>query len=88
LQNQKLHSNREYLMANGFVKIKDHSNLVRDRRSGAVLNNDKSAYTAAIQRRMSRQRNANEIQQMKSDISEIKDTLTKLINIISNEASK
>lgn len=62
-----------------YIKIADHPDLVRDRRTGAILNIN----TREIQRQKEilRQKQAEkqEIQQLKNDVGEIKSLLHKLL---------
>ena len=60
-------------------QIKDHRELVRDTESGAILNIDRSAYLNALERhnRIEKQKetiekNTNDINSIKSEVSEIK----------------
>jgi hypothetical protein len=70
-----------------FVKVKDNDSLVRDVSSGAIINTNTAEYEAYLNRRKlnkeTRQQvhsNAAEIQELKSEISEIKSLLISLIN--------
>ena len=67
-------------------QVKNHRELVRDTESGAILNIDRSAYLNALERhkRVEKQReiienNTNDINNIKSDITEIKSMLKLLI---------
>lgn len=61
-------------MHNRLVKIKDHPDLVKDMESKAVLN---SNYAALLEYRK-KQQMQEEIQNLKSDVSEIKDLLNSI----------
>lgn len=64
------------------VKIKDHDNLIKDTSNGAILNTDKSAiarHNMMIKEVEKEKRKEDEINRLKSDISEIKALLQKLI---------
>ena len=71
----------------GFVKVKDKDGLVRDLSSGAIINNNASEYENYIKKRnASKQlrddldKQSEEINNIKNDISEIKHLLITLIN--------
>ena len=67
-------------------QVKDHRELVRDTESGAIINVDRSAYLNALERhkKIEKQKetirnNTNDINSIKSEISEIKTMLKILI---------
>ena len=69
-----------------FSKVTGKDTLVRDERNGAILNIDNNglnAYKAARENRRKQlekeERMENEIDNIKSDVSQIKDLLTELI---------
>ena len=69
-----------------YAKVTGKDNLVRDEESGAILNVDNkglNAYRAARKNRIKQaekeKRMENEIDNIKSDVSQIKDLLTELI---------
>lgn len=69
------------------VKIKSNSNLARDISSGAVINTNVSEYENYMARKKVNsdlkqqiQQNTDEIKQIKSDVTEIKNLLVSLIN--------
>ena len=62
------------------VPVEGHNNLFRDRNTGAILNNDKSSYLQYMRLKEQRQREKNELEQIKKDIDEIKSLLRELTN--------
>lgn len=69
------------------VKIESNSNLARDISSGAVINTNVSEYENYMARKKVNsdlkqqiQQNTDEIKQIKSDVTEIKNLLVSLIN--------
>jgi hypothetical protein len=62
------------------VPIKDQDALVRDNKSGAVLNTDLHALKSYRAKRDRDRRMQEEFEQMKDDMSEIKTLLHKLVN--------
>ena len=61
------------------MKIKDHENLVRDEVSNAVLNTDLSSLQAYRERRAKSLQMVQDVENLKSDVSEIKNLLLQLI---------
>ena len=66
--------------------VKDHRNLARDLDSGAIVNIDRNAYLDALERHKNKEKqkktiedNTNDINSIKSEISEIKIMLKTLI---------
>ena len=69
-----------------YLKVKDHSNLVRDPQSNSIINTDKSAYNQYVTRRNAKNEEVNKAQNMEEDlanlkgeIDEIKDLLRQLV---------
>ena len=70
-----------------FLKVKDKDGLVRDTNTGAIINTSVSDYENYMKKKQAGsaikeqvQKNSEEIQSMKSDITEIKQLLISLIN--------
>ena len=68
------------------IQVEGHSDLVRDERSNAIVNTNKSAYLIAKKRAEEAQRQRDEIRQttrelnsLKSEMHEIKNMLLKLV---------
>ena len=68
-------------------QLQEHKNLARDSDSGAVINIDQDAYNAAICRQLAAEeqkdvleRNTNDINSIKSELTEIKTMLRTLID--------
>lgn len=62
------------------IPVEGHNNLFRDRNTGAILNKDKSAYQNYMRLKEIKQKEKNEINEMKKDIDEIKSLLKEIIN--------
>ena len=65
-----------------YLKVKDHPDLVRDTKSKAILNTDVHAlnkYKEEREFKMKLHKIVEENQQMKNEISEIKDLLLKVL---------
>lgn len=64
---------------NQFCKVEGHESLVRDMSSGAILSTDDEAYEAYRRNRDTIRRQAKELQELKNDVKEMKDMLSKLL---------
>ena len=62
-----------------YVKIDGHSGYVRDKGSGAVLNTNKAEIEAARKRKLERKSKEIDIDDLKNEVSDIKQMLTKII---------
>ena len=60
------------------IKVEGHKNLFRDENSGAIVNCDDVAYDNYVRSLKTSEKKKNEIDQMKSDIQDIKDALKEL----------
>lgn len=60
------------------VKVQDHPDLLKDTNSKAVLNNN---YAALLEYKK-KQKMANEIDSLKSDVQEIKELMNKVLNLL------
>ena len=70
----------------GYIKVEGHSSLVREQVSNGIVNTDKNAYTIYMQRvREARKSNddlkfaVREINNLKAELTEIKQLLGKLV---------
>ena len=61
------------------IPIKDHKNLYRDEKSGAVVNGDTSGFTQYKKMKLLKLTQREEIDKIKEDISEINDLLKQLL---------
>ena len=69
------------------LKIQNYENLVKDTRSNAIVNTSKSEFQLYMKRRQERNKNGDklrnackEINNLKSELREIKDLLTKVLS--------
>ena len=69
-----------------YIKVEGHSSLVREQVSNGIVNTDKNAYTIYMQRVKEARKSNNdlryavrEINNLKSELSEIKELLGKLV---------
>tara|TARA_Y100001970_G_scaffold85225_1_gene107493 strand:+ start:251 stop:484 length:234 start_codon:yes stop_codon:yes gene_type:complete len=70
-----------------FIKVQHNESLIRDSRSGAIVNNNQSEYQMYMRRVKARENNLNqmkdmcrEINNLKAELFEIKDILKTLCN--------
>ena len=61
------------------IKVEGHTNLVRDTHSGAILNINNSEVENARSRKEARRNKDREFEDLKNEVSEIKNLLHKLI---------
>ncbi len=62
------------------IPVDGHKNLFRDETSGAIVSNDTAGYNNYIKMKNERQRQKNEIAELKQDVQQIKSLLLELIN--------
>lgn len=64
----------------GLIRVEGYTNLYRDEHTGAIVNCDSHGYNEYIKTRNKKQKEKEEIEQMKRDINEIKSLLMELVN--------
>ena len=62
------------------IPIKDHKNLFRDEKTGAVVNTDTNGYTQYKKMKSAKISQKEEIDKMKEDIKEIKYLLKQIVS--------
>lgn len=62
-----------------YIPVEGKPDLVRDSRSGAIVNINKNEMQAARERKQKRKYQQAEFDQLKSDVDEIKQLLNKLV---------
>tara|TARA_B100000003_G_scaffold153895_1_gene139196 strand:+ start:7406 stop:7621 length:216 start_codon:yes stop_codon:yes gene_type:complete len=62
------------------IPVEGHSNLFRDRNTGAIVNSDSSGYSQYKKMKQRRQTEREELDTLKKDIDEIKSLLKELTN--------
>ena len=60
-------------------KVKDHLGLARDMQPGAIINRNKDSIEAAKKRKLERRKKDNELENLKNEVGDIKNMLTKII---------
>ena len=62
-----------------YIPVEGHPNLFRDASTGAIINNDKSKAAKARAQREKILKEKQEIEELKSDVAEIKNLLKQLL---------
>ena len=62
-----------------YIKIEGHEGYVKDEQSGAVLNTNKEEIEAAKKRKADRLNRDKELSDLKDEVSDIKEMLTKIV---------
>ena len=62
------------------IPVEGHKNLFRDEKSGAIVNIDTHGYSQYIKMKNEKQKQKEELDQIKNDINEIKLLLRELTN--------
>tara|TARA_B100000424_G_scaffold271068_1_gene272347 strand:+ start:21629 stop:21835 length:207 start_codon:yes stop_codon:yes gene_type:complete len=62
------------------IKVEGHSNLFRDEKTGAIINMDNNEYEKYLKLKRRDSKKERELSKMKSDIEDIKDALSQIIN--------
>ena len=62
-----------------FTKVEGHRDLVRDNRSGAIININMEEINAAKKRKLLRKSKEKEFEDLKNEVGDIKNMLTKII---------
>ena len=62
-----------------YKDVEGHSNLVRDTSTGAILNINKDEISAARRRKLERRQKEKEFENLKNEVGDIKNMLTKII---------
>tara|TARA_B100000927_G_C16454630_1_gene465318 strand:- start:636 stop:833 length:198 start_codon:yes stop_codon:yes gene_type:complete len=61
-------------------RVEGHPHLYRDEKSGAIVNGDSSSYNAYMQAKDKKRIERKEIDNMKKDISDIKEMLATIVS--------
>ena len=65
-----------------YTNVEGHADLIRDPRTGAILNNDKSEYDNYIRMRAKRKEGANRIDNMEDDLKSLKDDINEIKTLL------
>ena len=61
------------------IPVEGHPNFCRDKNTGAIINTDSSSFAAYQQRNAQKKMERLEIEEMKNDISEMKEMMRQLM---------
>ena len=61
------------------IKVEENNDLVKDMRSGAVLNTNTNAYTASKRRSLYKQQREDDINSIREELAELKGMLRSLL---------
>jgi hypothetical protein len=70
------------------IKVEGHSNLVRDPKSGAILNINKDEITSARARKIARAEKELEEQQLKADVLSLKNEIGDIKQLLAQIVEK
>jgi hypothetical protein len=59
-------------------KVKGHTNLMRDKRTGAILNTDRAGIAQAKARKLARIQEAQRLDKLEKDVTDIKALLSQI----------
>ena len=65
-----------------YSNVKGHTDLIRDNSTRAILNNDSSQYDNSLKRRAQRQQGEDRIDNMESDLKNLKDDINEIKNLL------
>ena len=71
-----------------YVKVEGHSDLVRDEKTGAIININRNEAQLARDRKMKRKAEAAEQQQLKSDVDQLKNDMTLIKDLLTKLVEK
>jgi|TARA_R110000823_G_scaffold295886_1_gene415879 hypothetical protein len=75
-------------MTNEYQKVEDHPELLRDKHSGAIINNDHTAYQRAIARANSAQKQRDDLRDATREINNIKCEMHEIKSLLKQLVSK
>jgi len=64
------------------LKVKGHTNLVRDLKSQAIINTDSDAYARYMARKIKQKEKDDEVRQVIRDVNELKNEMREIKNLI------
>ena len=71
-----------------YTPVEGQNGLFRDSQSTAIVNRDKKAYLAYMQRKKNAQKKNNELDQMKEDLDNVKGELGEIKDLLSTLVQK
>jgi len=65
-----------------FIKVKGHDHLIRDPKTNSIINTNMSEYKEYISRRDSKVEENQKVQNLESDVANMKDDLNEIKNLL------
>ena len=75
-------------MSDNYIQVEGHSNLVRDKQSHAIINKNRSAYDQAKKRAREAQQSRDEIRTTTREINNIKSEMHEIKSLLKQLVSK
>lgn len=69
-------------MSSKFIGVKGYPGLVRDKRSGAILNTDENEIKKALLRKQRKKEEAERIKSLETDVESIKDDIGQIKSLL------
>ena len=73
---------------NEYVKVKDHLGLVRDPRTNAILNTNKSEYDEYMKAKKKNASKSERVEKLETDVNDIKSDLNEIKSLLLDLARK
>jgi len=73
---------------NEYVKVKDHLGLVRDPRTNAILNTNKSEYDEYMKAKKKNASKSERVEKLETDVNDIKNDLNEIKSLLLDLARK
>ena len=73
---------------NDYVKVKDHLGLVRDPRTNAILNTNKSEYDEYMKAKKKNASKSERVEKLETDVNDIKNDLNEIKSLLLDLARK
>ena len=73
---------------NEYVKVKDHLGLVRDPRTNAILNTNKSEYDEYMKAKRKAASKTEKVERLETDVNDIKNDLNEIKSLLLDLARK
>jgi len=64
------------------IRVEGHSNLYRDKKTGAIINTDNAGYQNYLKSSKIAKEKKKELDNMKKDIDDIKNSLKEILNLL------
>ena len=64
------------------IKVEGHNNLLRDRETGAIINNDKSGFSSYMTNKIIKHEESTRIQNVERDLANIQSEISELKSLI------